>query len=68
MDKVALKGIEEEVFQFNIERFIDNATKSDEEINEKYLKGEVRIVTEQVKGGLHVLHEIGNFFWGSEQI
>ena len=46
MDKVGLKSIEEEVFQFNIERFIDNATKSDEEINEKYLKGEVRIVTE----------------------
>ena len=25
----------------------------------------MRIVTEQVKGGLHVLHEIWNFFLGS---
>ena len=38
MDQVALKSIEDAVFQFDIKRYIDNTTKTDEEINEKYLK------------------------------
>mgnify|MGYP003466997912 FL=1 len=60
MDKVALKGIEETVFQFNIKSYIGNITKTDEEINEKYLKGEVRIVTEQARYPLSTIKDMFN--------
>ena len=60
MDKEALKGIEETVFQFNIKSYIDNAPKTDEEINEKYLKGEVRIVTEQARYPLSAIKDMFN--------
>lgn len=60
MDKVALKSIEETIFQFNLESYIDNITKTDEEINEKYLKGEVRIVTEQARYPLSTIKDMFN--------
>lgn len=60
MDKVALKSIEETVFQFNLKSDIDNITKTDEEINEKYLKGEVRIVTEQARYPLCTIKDMFN--------
>ena len=37
MEKEVLKRIENEVFQFDFENSVDNTTKTDEEINEKYL-------------------------------
>lgn len=43
MRKEDIRQLEESVFKFNIKRDIDNSTKTDEEINGKYLKGEVRI-------------------------
>ena len=60
MDQVALKNIEDAVFQFDIKRYIDNTTKTDEEINEKYLKGEVRIVTEQARYPLSTIKDMFN--------
>lgn len=60
MDQVALKSIEDAVFQFDIKRYIDNTTKTDEEINEKYLKGEVRIVTEQARYPLSTIKDMFN--------
>jgi len=60
MEKEVLKRIEEDVFQFNIENSIDNITKTDEEINEKYLRGEVRIVTEQARYPLSTIKDMFN--------
>ena len=60
MEKEVLKRIEEDVFQFNIENSIDNTTKTDEEINEKYLRGEVRIVTEQARYPLSTIKDMFN--------
>lgn len=60
MEKEVLKRIEEEVFNFNIENRIDNTTKTDEEINDKYLKGEVRIVTEQARYPLSTIKDMFN--------
>lgn len=60
MDQVALKNIEDAVFQFDTKRYIDNTTKTDEEINEKYLKGEVRIVTEQARYPLSTIKDMFN--------
>lgn len=60
MEKEILREIEENVFQFNTEKGIDNTTKTDEEINEKYLKGEVRIVTEQARYPLSTIKDMFN--------
>lgn len=65
MEKEVLKRIENEVFQFDFENSVDNTTKTDEEINEKYLKGEVRIVTEQAR---YPLSTIKDMFSGSDYI
>ena len=60
MDKETLKSIEKPIFQFNIKRYIDNTSKTDEDINEKYLKGEVRIVTEQARYPLSTIKDMFN--------
>lgn len=57
---INIKEIENAVFQFNIEKDANNIMKTDEEINEKYLKGEVRIVTEQARYPLSTIKDMFN--------
>lgn len=65
MENEDIRQLEESVFKFNIKRDIDNTTKTDEEINGKYLKGEVRIVTEQAR---YPLSSIRDMFSGTDYI
>lgn len=58
MDKEELKGIEKSVFHFDIINNANNTAKTDDEINQKYLKGEVRIVTEQARYPLSSIKEM----------
>lgn len=60
MEKEAIKKIEDAVFQFNIKENAGNVINTDEEVNEKYLKGEVRIVTEQARYPLSTIKDMFN--------
>ena len=65
MNKDEIKKIEESVFKFNITKNTNYYIKTNDEINEKYLKGEVRIVTEQAR---YPLSTIKDMFNGSDYI
>ena len=53
-----LKEYENEFFSFEVEEVQDPQTMTDSEINDKYLKGEVRIVTEQARYPLNTIQEM----------
>lgn len=63
IDKI--KSFENSFFTFRTEEVNNPQEKTDDEINEKYLKGEVRIVTEQARYPLNTIKEM---FSGNDYI
>lgn len=64
MSLTELKQYEDSIFQCRVEQHMDTKQLSDDEINAKYLKGEVRIVTEQARYPLATIHSMfadGNY-------
>ncbi len=58
MDIQELKNFESDFFNFGSEEKKKSQSMTDSEINEKYLKGEVRIVTEQARYPLNTVQEV----------
>ncbi len=58
MTKEELKEFENSFFNFKEEVVVNPQARTDSEINDKYLKGEVRIVTEQARYPLNTIKEM----------